>query len=132
MSRVLGIHHASLVVADVTRSLAFYVDVLGMQLEPARPALDFDGAWLKAGAQQIHLLAVPNADPVSGRPAHAGRDRHTALVVNGLEDILQRLDRAGVPFTRSRSGRRAAFCRDPDGNAVELIESAGAAQGTTD
>lgn len=132
MSRVLGIHHASLVVADVARSLVFYVDVLGMEVEPARPALGFDGAWLKAGRQQIHLLAVPNADPVRGRPTHAGRDRHTALVVSGLEDILQRLDRAGIPFARSRSGRPAAFCRDPDGNAVELIESAPAAQGPAD
>jgi len=27
-----------------------------------------------------------------------------------------------VPYTLSRSGRRALFCRDPDGNAIELVE----------
>lgn len=28
----------------------------------------------------------------------------------------------GIPYTRSRSGRTALFCRDPDGNALEFIE----------
>jgi len=123
MSRFLGIQHASLVVADVSRSLAFYVDVLGMQIDDTRPPLPFNGAWLKVGGQQIHLLEVPNPDPVAGRPAHAGRDRHTALLVSGMEELAGRLERAGVAFTRSRSGRAALFCRDPDGNAVELIEA---------
>ena len=27
--------------------------------------------------------------------------------------------------TVSRSGRKAVFCRDPDGNALEFIESKG-------
>ncbi|MFZ0469657.1 MAG: VOC family protein [Thiogranum sp.] len=123
MSRFLQIHHASVIVAELASSLAFYVDVLGMELDDTRPELGFNGAWLKAGAQQIHLLEVPNPDPVAGRPVHAGRDRHTALLVTGLEQLVQRLETADVCFTRSRSGRRAVFCRDPDGNAVELIEA---------
>jgi glyoxylase I family protein len=128
MSRFLQIHHASVIVAELAPSLAFYVDVLGMELDDTRPELGFNGAWLKAGAQQIHLLELPNPDPVGGRPAHAGRDRHTALLVTGLEQLVQRLETAGVGFTRSRSGRRAVFCRDPDGNAVELIEAGGELQ----
>lgn len=120
------IHHVSLVVAEVRTALAFYVDVLGLPQDDSRPAMGFDGAWLKLGDQQIHLLQVPNPDPVSGRPAHAGRDRHLALMVDGLEAWVSRLQRAGVDFTRSRSGRRALFCRDPDGNAIELIEAADA------
>jgi len=129
MSRFLQIHHASVIVAELAPSLAFYVDVLGMELDDTRPELGFNGAWLKAGAQQIHLLEVPNPDPVAGRPAHAGRDRHTALLVTGLEQLVQRLETADVCFTRSRSGRRAVFCRDPDGNAVELIEAEQQPQG---
>jgi glyoxylase I family protein len=123
MSRILQLHHVSLVVAEVPRALQFYVDTLGLEVDPERPALPFNGAWLKVGALQIHLLEVPNADPVSGRPAHAGRDRHTALLVSGLDGLVARLEQAAIPFTRSRSGRSAVFCRDPDGNAVELIEA---------
>lgn len=122
MSVFTGIHHASLIVADVERALRFYVGVLQIPLGE-RPALGFPGAWLQVGEQQIHLLQLSNPDPVDGRPEHAGRDRHTALRVQGLGTIEQRLVEAGIEFTRSRSGRLALFCRDPDGNGIELIET---------
>ena len=122
MSRFLQIHHASLLVTELSRALHFYSDVLGLEIDRSRPPMAFNGAWLKVGSQQIHLLELPNPDPVDGRPQHAGRDRHTALLVNGLSDIEERLQRAAVTFTRSRSGRSAIFCRDPDGNGIELIE----------
>jgi glyoxylase I family protein len=47
------------------------------------------------------------------------------MAVRDLEALSRRLEGAGVALTRSRSGRRAIFCRDPDGNAIELIESEG-------
>ena len=123
MSELIGrLHHASLLVADTERALAFYVGLLGLEPAPGRPALAFPGAWLQVGDQQIHLLELPNPDPVEGRPAHGGRDRHLAFEVPALDPLAARLEAAGVPFTRSRSGRRALFCRDPDGNALEFIE----------
>jgi len=30
------------------------------------------------------------------------------------------LEKAGVPYSMSKSGRAALFCRDPDGNAIEF------------
>jgi len=123
MTEYLQIHHASVVVADSRRALGFYVDTLGLQLDPSRPDLGFPGAWLRVGDQQIHLLEVRNPDAVEGRPAHVGRDRHTALQVRGLDELEQRLEIAGIPYTRSRSGRKAIFCRDPDGNGIEIVEA---------
>ncbi len=122
MTEFLQIHHASVVVADNRRALGFYVDILGLQLDPSRPDLGFPGAWLSVGEQQIHLLEVKNPVAVEGRPVHAGRDRHTALHVRGLDELEQRLKTAGVRYTRSRSGRKAIFCRDPDGNGIEFVE----------
>ena len=122
MSLIDAIHHVSLIVADTERALAFYRDLLGLEVEPARPELGFAGAWLRVGGQQIHLLELPNPDPVAGRPAHGGRDRHLALTVPDLDAMSAVLDAAEIPYTRSRSGRRALFTRDPDANALELIE----------
>lgn len=119
---VLGIHHVSVIVADTGRSLEFYRGLLGIPVDSGRPDLGYPGAWLDIGAQQIHLLELPNPDPLSGRPAHGGRDRHLALTVLGLDEVVRSLQQAGIEFTLSRSGRKALFCRDPDGNAVELIE----------
>ncbi len=120
---MIRFHHVSLLVADTGLALDFYCGVLGLELEPARPDLGFPGAWLNIGGGQIHLLELPNPDPVAGRPDHGGRDRHCALQVDDFDAIRARLDQADVTYTLSRSGRRALFCRDPDGNAIELIGS---------
>ncbi|MCG6967505.1 MAG: VOC family protein [Chromatiaceae bacterium] len=125
MTKINRLHHVSLVVADTQRALAFYQDILGLTLDRSRPDLGFPGAWLTLGDGQLHLLELPNPDPVEGRPAHAGRDRHTAVLVADLAGFVARLERAGIGYTMSRSGRRALFCRDPDGNAWELVEQSG-------
>ncbi len=122
MSLIDTIHHVSLIVADTERALAFYRDLLGLEVDPTRPELGFAGAWLRVGAQHIHLLELPNPDPVEARPAHGGRDRHLALTVPDLDATIAVLDAAKRPYTLSRSGRRALFTRDPDANALELIE----------
>lgn len=119
-----GVLHISVLVSDLGRALEFYEGVLGLRRSDARPEMDFAGAWLGVGAQDIHLLVLPNPDPVEGRPEHGGRDRHVALAVASLEPVRAALDAAAVRYTLSRSGRRALFCRDPDGNALELVESA--------
>ncbi|MGZ5049586.1 MAG: VOC family protein [Methylobacter sp.] len=117
------LHHASLIVSDTEASLRFYRDVLDME-QTERPNLGFPGAWLQLGAQQIHLLEVANPDPTTGRPEHGGRDRHVALSVPNIDPVRETLDRNGIVYTLSKSGRRALFCRDPDGNALEILERA--------
>lgn len=117
------LNHASLVVADTAVSLTFYCDILGMQ-QTDRPDLGFPGAWLQLGAQQIHLLELENPDPTTGRPEHGGRDRHIALSVPDLAPVKDVLDKNGITYTLSKSGRKALFCRDPDGNALEILQQA--------
>lgn len=121
---ISGIHHATFLSSDLPRSRAFYEGVLGLQLASNRPQMSFDGVWYDiAQNQQIHLMLLP--DPAAGvhRPAHGGRDRHVALAVSDLPKLRARLDAAGVAYTQSQSGRNALFCRDPDGNALEFIET---------
>ena len=99
----------------------------------------------------IHLMELPNPDPLTGRPDHGGRDRHTCWGVASVAPIADALRREGVPFTMSkrvkrpaarttrrtarrvvvsaaryarfgRSGRAAIFFRDPDANTLECVE----------
>lgn len=123
MIKVTHLLHASLLVADLDRARAFYEGVLGLTPSPNRPEMSFDGVWYDIGAAQIHLLCLPNPDPVEGRPAHGGRDRHTALAIEGWGEIKDKLDAVGIGYTLSHSGRRALFVRDADGNALELIDA---------
>lgn len=122
MVNIHAILHSSVFAADLERALIFYCGVLQLEVDATRPDLGYPGAWLRVGAQQIHLLQLPNPDPIDNRPAHGGRDRHVALAVKSLTELQQRLNQAGIAYTLSRSGRRALFCRDPDGNALEFIE----------
>lgn len=124
MFKISGIQHASFLIADLNSAVDFYHGVLGMTLVPDRPELGYPGVWLQIQQQQIHLLQLPNPDPVEGRPQHGGRDRHVAFGISDLDSLVARLKTAGIAYTLSRSGRRALFCRDPDGNALEFVEEA--------
>jgi len=121
MSLIKKLHHASVVASDLAASRAFYEGILELKPNPSRPAFAYDGIWYDIGEQMIHLLVVPNPDADSVRPAHGGVDRHTALIVNDFQGLLDRLEKAGIPYSLSKSGRAALFCRDPDGNALEFI-----------
>jgi catechol 2,3-dioxygenase-like lactoylglutathione lyase family enzyme len=122
---IVGIHHATFLSSDLSRSRAFYEGVLGLRLDTQRPAMSFDGVWYDiAPKQQIHLMRLPDPEAGLTRPAHGGRDRHVALVVTNLDALIARLAQAEILYTVSQSGRRALFCRDPDQNALEFIEIA--------
>jgi len=122
---ITGILHASFLISDLAKSRAFYEAVLGLKPDPNRPAMSYDGLWYDvAPNQQIHLLLLPDPEAGLQRPAHGGRDRHVALAVDDLAKLVERLDRAGIAYTLSSSGRRALFCRDPDQNALEFIAQA--------
>lgn len=120
---ITSLLHVSMLVEDLTRARAFYEGVLGLTPSPSRPAMSFDGVWYELGAQQIHLLCLPNPDKGVARPEHGGRDRHVALGVSSIDELAMKLEAAGIPYTRSQSGRAAIFMRDPDDNAIEFVET---------
>jgi glyoxylase I family protein len=121
---ILKLHHVSFIVEELTRALSFYQDVLGLEVDHSRPDLGYPGAWLTLpGKQQIHLMKLPDQDKNSERPEHGGRDHHAAFTVSSIEKIESSLNEKDMPYTKSRSGRKALFCRDPDGNALEFIQS---------
>ena len=123
MNNIQSILHASVIVQDLEKSLAFYSGLLRLPQDESRPDLGYPGAWIDVGEQQIHLMELPTPDPIEGRPEHGGRDRHVAMAVLNLDGLAAQLDHAGIQYTRSKSGRQALFCRDPDGNALEFIQS---------
>lgn len=113
--------HVSLLVHDLVCARQFYEHVLGLCVSPMRPKLGFDGVWYEIGEQQIHLLASADTPPLEANPL-SGRERHVALGIADLDQAVEVLQRYGIDFRLSASGRRALFCRDPDGNTLELGE----------
>ena len=112
--------HTGLIIGDLQRSRAFYEGLLGFTPNPNRPNFGFEGVWYDIGANQVHLMVVPNPYAEMQRPEHGGRDTHIAFSVDDVEPVRAALESAGIPYTMSKSGRAAVFCRDPDGNALEF------------
>lgn len=116
---VADIHHVSLNVSDVDRSLHFYRDVMRMSVLP-RPDFPFRGAWLDAGnGRQIHLIESDVPDDLG---------QHVAFRVDDIEQAIDTLRSAGIDVPDARpvadSPIRQTFLLDPDGNRIELTQPA--------
>lgn len=121
------IDHVVLRIADLERSLGFYVGVLGCTVEKRQDAIGL--VQLRAGASLIDL--VPLEGPL-GRAGGAGREGrnldHFALRIAPFDEgaIRAHLARHGIAV--GEAGRRygaegdgpSLYVADPDGNVVEL------------
>ncbi len=96
-------------------AIEFYTGVLGLGLRHDRPEFEFDGAWLDAGPQQVHLIA-------GAAPQAVGQ--HFALAVADLDSVVEELRGRGLEVSDPAPvGRgRQSFLYDPAGNWVELQE----------
>jgi len=120
-NKISSILHASFLIEDLEKSLIFYRDVLGFELDPGRPEMNYPGAWLKIGnTQQLHLLQLPNPD-LRLRPEHGGHDRHIALQVDSVAELKKTLATHAIEFTQSTSRANVVFLRDLDMNTLEMI-----------
>lgn len=75
----------------------FFNCKLGLEINEARPddKLPYRGAWLWVGSEMIHLMELPNPDPLTGRAEHGGRDRHTCIAIRDVSKLKAILDKAG-------------------------------------
>ena len=127
--RIAGIHHITLLVSDVERSLAFYRNLLGMRLVQQTVNDDdanarhfiFGDAEGKPGTL-ITCLEYPDLEE-----GHVGRGstHHFALAVESEAELAAWKDylaSRGIPTTdvMERSGFKSIYLRDPDGHLVEI------------
>ena len=115
---IQGLNHFNVLTDDLDRTLAFYVDGLGLRSGP-RPDFNFPGAWLYAGERAI--LHVVAGRPLP--PARTGVIDHMAFSATGLTAVKGRLDALGVTYEVRRvpgDGTWQIFCLDPSGAKVEL------------
>lgn len=113
-AHVTGVHHVSINVTDVAAAKAFYVELLGLEELP-RPNFPFDGAWLRSGAQELHLLGIESSPPP--------KEQHFAFAVADLAALRQHLQSAGVAVSEPSEIPGVclqSFAHDPSGNMVEF------------
>jgi glyoxylase I family protein len=120
--RIAGVDHVSFPVTDLERSLRFYRDTLGLAPIPRPDMGALGGAWLAAGATQVHLIVTPDGADV-GRPPAALNPvaPHTAFAIEHYDATKAALEGAGFAVFGLGPRRGQMWVQDPDGNVIELI-----------
>ncbi|MGE5171343.1 MAG: VOC family protein [Rudaea sp.] len=115
---VTAMNHFTILTDDVSATVDFYRDLLGLVAGP-RPPFDFPGAWLYAGDRPIlHVVGGRNADEL-----RAGVIDHMAFSAEDLSDTLALLASRNIAHTCRRlpgGGTWQVFFHDPNGARVEL------------
>lgn len=138
---IKGMNHVGLSVSNLDRSIAFYRDLLGMEVVRRLPfggemydaILGLKGtrgelALLRLGTAQLELFHFHSPEPVPGdqnRPVCNHGITHFCLEVADVGQEQARLSAAGVTFHSapvSSSRAKATYARDPDGNVIELLQ----------
>jgi glyoxylase I family protein len=97
--QIQAIHHVSLTVRDLDRSVRFYREILGLR-PIERPPFGFPGAWFAVGdTQHLHLIVHDGATFRGDRGINT-RDGHFAVRVASY--------RRTVEFLRSKGYREDA------------------------
>ena len=139
----LGIRHTGIVVSDMARSMPFYRDLLGMEVwydevddSPFIEILtEVPGARLRAvklrapdgvSIELLQYLSHPQDAPPEGKCCDVGCN-HVAVQVEGIDALYERMTEAGIRFHAPPcgvpdGGAKVAYCRDPEGVVVELVQ----------
>ena len=121
--RVRAVSHLRLVVADLKPCIAFYRDVLGLEVAADVPGIYAEFAT--AGAR-LALVGEATMGAVVGRPApRAGDAVVVCLKVDDVDAMAAKAKSRGAALVREPHDQptwlqRVAHLRDPAGNLVEL------------
>jgi len=117
------IGHIHLKVSDLERSLQFYRDLLGFELQQ----MFGDGAaFISAGGYHHHIgLNTWHSKNAAPAPVRAAGLYHTAILYPSRKDlaiVVKRIITAGYPMTGASDHgvSEAIYLNDPDKNGVEL------------
>ena len=117
------IGHVHLKVSDLERSLKFYRDLLGFEVQQY---FGNSAAFISAGDYHHHIgLNTWHSKNAGPAPLHAAGLYHTAILYPSRKDLaiaLKRVINAKYPFTGASDHgvSEAIYLDDPDGNGVEL------------
>ena len=143
---VMGFNHSGVVVKDIDKIVAFYRDVLGLEVErevdsKAPPTGDHTGIpgvhrklvfmGFPNGEHSLELVYYHTPEPKDGHLHHTQLGgSHICFNVANLAELHAKLSEQGVRFITEpkfrmvANGFRVGICYalDPEGNYLELME----------
>lgn len=130
MSKIIKIDHVAIVVDDLEKSLSFWQDALGLELQEVQhvPAEESQVAFLPLNGSEVELV-MPTSDDSGIAKYLAKRGpglHHICLVVDDIKAILSKLRQKGVRLINEEpriaaDGRQYAFIHPESASGV-LVE----------
>ena len=141
---IKGIHHASVAVSDLDKSISFYRDILGLKLlyierfsgEQLSRGVGVKGAEMRlaillAGDDILELIqyVTPEGKPYDRLPGDIG-NMHIAFQVSDINKMYKVLIKKGIkvntpPIENTEGPMKGmiwCYFNDPDGAQLELLE----------
>jgi len=129
---IRGFEHVGMTSSNLDASIAFYCGLLGLTEALVKPTREGGRiAFLDAGGVMLEIVEPPAPVETPAREVPVGEAgiRHITFRVDDVEAAYDRLRSAGVEFTiaprkavHSELVSKVAFCSDPDGIIVELLQ----------
>lgn len=126
---VRKIEHIGIMVKDLEASIAFYRDVIGLELIGTLTHTN--------GVIRLAFLGAPGAKETQVELIHGYNDKlpeegkvhHIAFTVDDIEAEIERVRKLGVQFIDSEitmlpNGAKYMFFRGPDGEWIEFFKPA--------
>ena len=124
--RITGIHHITLLVSDLDRSLVFYRNVLGLRVVKQTVNDDDKNArhFIFGTEDRMLITCLEYPDLDEGRVGR-GSTHHFALSVESVAELAAwkgYLEGKAIPTTElmERGGLTSIYFRDPDGHLIEI------------
>ncbi len=127
---VVDLDHVAIRVTDLEQSLAFYRDLLGLEVRDRERFESDEVPYVAVAAGGRHIHLVPSDGPIDVGGEHICLLLRSAEMETGaeIERLLDDLREAGIEVEEGEPYRRygaygrdwAAYVRDPDGRRVEL------------
>lgn len=131
MPPLIQIHHLSLTVTDLARSVAWYCDVLGFVIDAEVTGDAFRRTRLRQPGSDVvvtltrHDTGVPG--PFDERAPGLDHVSFRVPAVTDVERITRRFEEHGVTHSEIKRSERLAMVtvRDPDGIQLEVMALTG-------
>lgn len=142
--KISGLQHTSFTVSDMTRSLAFYRDILGLEVvfDSVEAGASFKGpefenltgcpgselhvVFLKINGDMLELIEyIPRGKALEGNKAMDTGSAHICLKTENIQALYKTLSEHGVNIhypPQSLGGVDVMYFRDPDGIIIESMQ----------
>ena len=125
----MKVHHVAICVSDLKESIKFYSDYFNFSIKKffRKEEFNADFCLIENDGFEIELFSFDkksvNEHNIEDR-LRIGI-RHLAFEVTNIKEEVKQLENKGITFSEikeGKSGNLYAFCKDPDGVQLELLE----------